>query len=108
MEKGYGKTRNKPFVRNMKKHVKIRIYGKVQGVYYRATAVDKAHLFGVAGFTRNEPDGTVYIEAEGDEVDIKKFIAWCHIGSTRSVVERVIVEEGELRHYENFITVRVI
>ena len=92
----------------MKKHVKIRIHGKVQGVYYRATAVDKAKLFGVAGFTRNEADGTVYIEAEGDEESIRRFIEWCHIGSTRSVVEKVLIEEGDLKHYENFITVRII
>ena len=92
----------------MKKHLKIRIYGKVQGVYYRATAVDKAHQMGISGYTRNEKDGTVYIEAEGEEENLKQFLAWCHIGSTRSVVEKVVTEEGELKNYENFITVRVI
>jgi acylphosphatase len=92
----------------MKKHLKIRIRGKVQGVYFRATAVDKAHLYSVAGFTRNETDGTVYIEAEGEEESLKKFVEWCHIGPPRAIIEEVLIEEGDLKHYHNFITVRVI
>jgi len=92
----------------MKKHLKIRVHGKVQGVYFRASAVDKAHIYSVAGFTRNEPDGTVYIEAEGEEESLKSFIEWCHIGPPRALVEKVLIEEGELKNYQNFITVRVI
>jgi len=92
----------------MKKHLKIKVHGKVQGVYYRATAVDKAHTYGVAGFTRNEIDGTVYIEAEGEEESLQKFVEWCRIGSPRAIVEEVVIIEGELKHYKNFITVRVI
>ena len=92
----------------MKKHLKIRVHGKVQGVYFRATAVDKAHLYNVSGFTRNEVDGTVYIEAEGDEEGLTKFVEWCHIGPPRAVVERVIIIEGEIKDYQNFITVRII
>jgi acylphosphatase len=88
------------------KHLKLKIYGKVQGVYYRATAVEKAKLYGVNGFTRNERDGTVYIEVEGEEEVIEKFVAWCHIGPPRSVVEKVIIVEGEIKFYKNFITVR--
>jgi acylphosphatase len=92
----------------MKKHLKIRVHGKVQGVYFRASAVDKAHIYAVAGFTRNEPDGTVYIEAEGEEENLKSFIEWCHIGPPRALVEKVLIEEGDLKNYQNFITVRVI
>jgi acylphosphatase len=88
------------------KHLKVKIHGKVQGVYYRATAVERAKVYGVYGFVRNEKDGTVYIEVEGEEERIAKFIEWCHIGSANSVVEKVLVEEGEIRHYKNFITVR--
>ncbi len=92
----------------MKKHFKIRVHGKVQGVYFRATAVDKAHTYSISGFTRNEADGTVYIEAEGEEDGLVKFIEWCHIGPPRAVVEKVLIEEGDLKNYQNFITVRVI
>jgi acylphosphatase len=88
------------------KHLKIRVHGKVQGVYYRATTVEMAKLHGVYGFVRNEKDGTVYIEVEGEEENIKKFVAWCYIGSERAVVEKVLIEEGEPRNYQHFITVR--
>jgi acylphosphatase len=89
------------------KHLKIKVHGKVQGVYYRATTVEKAKLFGVHGFVRNEKDGTVYIEVEGEGENLEKFISWCHIGPERAVVEKVIIEEGNLQNYENFITVRL-
>jgi len=92
----------------VKKHFKIKVHGKVQGVYYRATTVEMAKMHGVCGFVRNEQDGTVYIEVEGEEDNLKKFVEWCHIGSSRSVVEKVVTEEGTLRHYKNFITVRSI
>ena len=88
------------------KHLKVKIHGKVQGVYYRATTVEKARLIGVFGFVRNEKDGTVYIEVEGEEEKLDEFISWCHEGPERAVVEKVVVEEGEPKHYKNFITVR--
>jgi acylphosphatase len=88
------------------KHLKVKVHGKVQGVYYRATAVEKAKLYNVFGFVRNEKDGTVYIEVEGEEENIERFIAWCHIGPERAVVEKVVKEEGTPKNYHNFITVR--
>lgn len=88
------------------KHLKIRIYGKVQGVYYRATAVEKAKGYGICGFVRNEQDGSVYIEAEGEEEKLKLFLNWCNKGSARAIVERVGVLEGELKQYTCFITIR--
>jgi len=88
------------------KHLKIKVYGKVQGVYYRATAVEMAKLHNVYGYVKNEKDGTVYIEVEGEEENIKKFVAWCYIGSERAEVEKVEINGGEIRGYKNFITVR--
>jgi acylphosphatase len=46
-------------------HVSIRISGKVQGVFFRASTKGKAEQYGINGFVRNEKDGSVYIEAEG-------------------------------------------
>lgn len=88
------------------KHLKVKVHGKVQGVYYRATAVEKAKIIGVFGFVRNEKDGTVYIEVEGEEENLKEFISWCHEGPERAVVEKVVIEEGEPKQYKNFVTVR--
>lgn len=88
------------------KHLKIKVYGKVQGVYYRATAVEKAKLHGIRGFVRNQGDGSVYIEAEGEEKDLETYLIWCRRGPTRAMVERIEVMEGEPKQYISFITVR--
>ncbi|MEK7153442.1 MAG: acylphosphatase [Patescibacteria group bacterium] len=71
------------------KHLKIRVTGKVQGVYFRDTARAQATNMGIHGLARNEPDGSVYIEAEGPDEALKKFLAWCHEGSREAVVEDV-------------------
>jgi len=62
-------------------HVNIKISGKVQGVFYRQSAQKKARELGITGWVRNEEDGTVYVEAEGEEQDLEKFIKWCRKGS---------------------------
>ena len=83
----------------------IRIFGRVQGVFYRASARDEARRLGLAGFARNEPDGSVLIEAEGDEAALERFIAWCRQGPAGARIERVDVDRGEPRGHAGF-TVR--
>ena len=56
----------------MLNHLNITLYGKVQGVFLRRTIEHEAKRKGIAGFVRNEPDGSVYIEAEGEENNIEK------------------------------------
>lgn len=70
-------------------HVRIRVTGKVQGVFFRDSARTQAINLDISGFARNEPDGSVYIEAEGSDAAIRKFLAWCHEGSREAVVEDV-------------------
>jgi acylphosphatase len=70
-------------------HLKIRVTGKVQGVYFRDSARKEAENLGIEGFARNEPDGSVYIEAEGSDEALKKFLAWCHEGSRDAAVQSV-------------------
>jgi len=84
------------------KHIKIRVFGKVQGVFYRATAKAVADQLGIKGIVRNEEDGSVYIEAEGDDFSMELFLEFCHKGSDRAEAERVETEEGELKQYRNF------
>jgi acylphosphatase len=86
----------------MVKHLDIRVYGRVQGVFYRATAVEIAISLGIHGFARNENDGSVYIEAEGEESKLKKFVDWCNEGPPRASVERVTTEESEMKNYTKF------
>lgn len=85
-----------------KKHYKLRITGKVQGVWYRASSRNKALELNLQGFARNEPDGSVYIEAEGTEDQLKQFVAWAGQGPDLAEVERVDVEEGPLKAFEGF------
>lgn len=84
------------------KHIDIKITGKVQGVSFRATTKYVADQMGVRGFVRNEHDGSLFIEAESDDVTLEVFLEWCHEGSDRSKVEAVEVTPGMMKGYQNF------
>ncbi len=86
----------------MKRHYKIKVSGKVQGVFYRASTKQMADLLGVKGFVRNEPDETVYIEAEADEEILHRFTQWCHHGPDRAEVTHISILEDELMDFEVF------
>ena len=88
------------------KHLDLIIRGRVQGVFFRDTSKAVADQLGVKGTARNRPDGTVAIEAEGDEFSLDLFLEFCHKGSDRSAVENVEVAEGEMKNYRNFEVVR--
>lgn len=84
------------------KHINIRITGKVQGVSFRATTKAIADQMGVKGMIRNEKDGSVYIEAEGDDVSLEVFQEWCHEGPDRAKIENIEVTPDEVKNYRNF------
>ncbi len=71
------------------KRVELTIHGRVQGVFYRASAQDKARILGLTGWVRNEPDGTVTATAEGDKEKLKEFVEWCKEGSPPAEVTQV-------------------
>lgn len=85
-----------------KKHYQVIISGRVQGVFFRASAADKARHLGLKGFVRNERNGSVYIEVEGNETDLKEYIEWCRIGPPAARVERCDVIPGPLNDYKSF------
>ncbi len=80
----------------------IKVAGKVQGVWFRDSTLKKAQELGVAGFVKNQADGSVYIEAEGMKNALKEFVKWCHEGPPFAKVESVEVENLELTHFEKF------
>jgi acylphosphatase len=80
----------------------IKVSGKVQGVFYRASTKDQADALGILGFVRNEPDGSVYIEAEADEAIMARFIDWCQQGPRMARVDRCDVSEKETAGFKNF------
>lgn len=83
--------------------ISIRVYGKVQGVFFRKYTVLAAEKNGINGFVTNSEDGSVYIEASANKSAIEKFIAWCHQGSPFSKVEKVVVNELQQTEYAGFV-----
>ena len=86
----------------MKKSVVITVKGKVQGVGYRFSTKAVADQLGVKGKVKNEPNGDVTIEAEGDDLSIEMFLDWCREGPELASVTEVITVSGELKNYLNF------
>ncbi|WP_367864669.1 acylphosphatase [Pedobacter sp. WC2423] len=84
------------------KQIIIRITGKVQGVGFRYTTKVVADQMGVRGIIRNEKDGSLYIEAEGDDTLLDIFEEWCNEGPDRAKIEQVEITPGELKNYRNF------
>ncbi len=68
------------------------VTGRVQGVFFRAHAAEKALSLGLAGWVRNLPDGRVEAVAEGAPEAVEEFIAWCRQGPPASRVDDVSVE----------------
>jgi acylphosphatase len=84
------------------KHINIIITGKVQGVFFRASTKAVANQMGVNGMVSNNKDGSVYIEAEADEIMLDLFLEWCNQGPDKAIVENVVVSNAELKNYRNF------
>lgn len=88
------------------KHLNITVKGKVQGVFYRASTKAVADQLGVKGSIKNQPNGDVFIEAEGDKFALEMFLEWCHEGPQHADVNSVETNEGELKNYRNFEVVK--
>ena len=71
--------------------VHVRIAGRVQGVYYRASALQQAQKLGLTGWVMNCPDGSVVAVAEGATAGLEEFIAWCRQGPSGARVSRIDV-----------------
>lgn len=87
-------------------HYNITISGKVQGVFYRQSALEVARQIGLKGFVRNEQNGNVYLEAEGTEEQLTAMVEWCKRGPKRANVSEVKVEEGETKNHYSFKILR--
>jgi acylphosphatase len=75
--------------------VRLLIEGRVQGVFFRASAQAEAGRLGLAGWVRNRPDGAVEIVAEGERKKLDDLIAWCRHGPRGAEVENVRIEWEE-------------
>ena len=75
--------------------VRIRVTGRVQGVFFRNWTVDAAEALGISGWVRNRRDGSVEILAFGDEAALREFVGRCHRGPDAAQVDQVLVEAAE-------------
>lgn len=90
----------------MQKTVAITVRGKVQGVWFRKYTVDKAQQLQLTGTVRNTADGDVAVVATGTNDQLADFIEWCWMGSPKSKVTSVTVEDMPLMEFEGFEVVR--
>jgi acylphosphatase len=78
-----------------KSRTRLIIKGIVQGVSFRYYTQREARKYGVAGWVRNLPDGSVAALFEGEEEDVEAMIQWCRQGPPGARVTEVIVQPEE-------------
>jgi len=74
---------------------KIKVRGRVQGVFLRHNTCQQAGALGLAGYVSNLPDGSVFIEVKGEKENIDQLIAWLETSPGQSEVVEVKVEPGK-------------
>lgn len=85
------------------KRVRLEIYGRVQGVFFRASTREEGRRLGVFGWVRNRRDGSVEAVVEGAEKSVDQLVEWAQNGPTRASVERLEVsEEQYLGEFDDF------
>lgn len=77
----------------MIKHINIIVKGKVQGVGFRFCSYEQFVDLGLQGKAENQKDGSVLVDAEGEEEKLNKLVEWCHQGPMGAKVEAVEVKE---------------
>jgi acylphosphatase len=80
----------------MMKAIFIKVTGDVQGVNFRYFAQKKAKELSLAGWAKNEHDGSVTIFAQGTEASLRQLVAWSAEGSPMATVAGVIANETEV------------
>lgn len=88
------------------KAVTIKVVGKVQGVWFRASTKAKAEELNLNGEVKNMQDGSVFVRAEGNEDDIQTFINWCKIGPEMATVNKIIITNTMAKQFTDFNIVR--
>jgi len=73
---------------------KCLVGGRVQGVFYRATAARRAQDLGLSGYARNLADGRVEVLACGEDAAVSAFVNWLWIGSSGCKVTAVEVTDA--------------
>ena len=82
--------------------VEIEVFGKVQGVFFRASVLNEAKKLGLAGWVKNLPNGNVLIECQGEEALVDQLVDFCKSGPEHAVVSGLRVRMIQEKTYGSF------
>jgi acylphosphatase len=88
------------------RRVRVKISGRVQGVFFRTSCADQADGLGLSGWIRNSSEGGVEAVFEGGDAEIEAILAWCRTGPPHATVDRLAVWEEAPTGAEGFRIVR--
>ena len=81
----------------------IKVTGRVQGVWYRKFAEEKANELGIKGWVKNTVDGGVLLLVQGEEIELETFIDWLRIGPPLARVNKITkAKMNLLSNFDNF------
>lgn len=90
----------------MTARARVRVQGRVQGVWFRESTRRQAEQLGLAGWVRNREDGSVEAVFEGPVDAVAQAVAWCRLGPPRAEVTAVAVDEEPPEGERGFRVVR--
>jgi acylphosphatase len=90
----------------MKINKQIKVSGRVQGVFFRKSTQQKALELGIKGWVKNEPDGSVLVEMEGNLSAMMEMEEWLKHGPLLAKVEFLEITDGEVLNHGDFLIVR--
>ena len=82
--------------------IHIIVYGRVQGVWFRAGTKERADELGLFGWVKNKSEGTVEIHAEGEKLQLEDFILWCRKGTPAANVTSLNLNPTSLQNLRSF------
>ena len=72
--------------------IHVMISGKVQGVFFRISAQDKANELNLTGWVKNIFNNAVEIIAEGDREELSKLTGWLQLGPPNAIIDKISIE----------------
>lgn len=86
----------------------LRIFGRVQGVWYRESMRQQAEQLGITGWVRNRLDGSVEALVQGEAAAIERIIAWARRGPEQALVTHIDIDEkppqvGQATTFDSFL-----
>ena len=86
--------------------IKIKVEGRVQGVFFRQSTQEKAMDLGIKGTVKNCDDDSVEIVATGMKEQLDKLVEWCWDGPPKAKLINVTTQELSLQQFYNFSIIR--